>query len=251
MDQFQIKGLFENKNLSLQIYNIIKNKKIIEIGGPSNNNNFIKKMYELCSKITVINFEEINNMSITSGASTDNNISKIEMINTNNYDEFIEKNKGTYDILLTSHVIEHQANPIKMIKLWKRLLNNNGIIISILPNKDFCFDYSRPVTKLSKLIDKYNKNVSEDDVSEIPLMLKYYKSNPSKLLEFKTHPNMTVDEFLNYILFFYNNPEELELKRPIHHYVYDLNLLKELSHYLEMEQIIEFTNYIDHWVFWK
>jgi len=251
MDEFKIKGFLKDKNISQQIYEIINGKKIIEIGGPSNNNNFINKFYQYCSKITIINFEEENNMSITTGASTDNNINKILMINTNNCELFIEENKGKYDILLTSHVIEHQANPIKMIQLWKTLLNDNGIIISILPNKDFCFDYARPVTKLCKLITKYENNIMEDDVSEIPQMIEYYKSNPDKLLEFKTHPNMTVDEFINYQNYFYNNPKELERKRPIHHHVFDLNLLKEIAHYLKMEQIIEFTININHWVFWK
>ena len=70
----------------------------------------------------------------------------------------INKIKKKYDLLLSSHHIEHIANPIKAIKLWKKLLNDSGKILAIIPNKNSCFDHKRPTTTLEHLIDFYNFN---------------------------------------------------------------------------------------------
>jgi len=73
-----------------------------------------------------------------------------------------------YDFIVTSHVIEHIANPIKAIKNWSdSLLNENGYILSIIPHYSFCFDRKRPLTTIEHLISDYENDIGEDDKTHI------------------------------------------------------------------------------------
>lgn len=72
-----------------------------------------------------------------------------------------------YDFIVTSHVIEHIANPIKAIKNWVKLLSKDGCILSIIPDYRFCFDRNRPLTTIEHLIEDYKNDIGEDDITHI------------------------------------------------------------------------------------
>lgn len=73
-----------------------------------------------------------------------------------------------YDFIVTSHVIEHLANPIKAIKNWSdSLLLENGYILSIIPDYRYCFDRKRPLTTIDHIKLDYENNVGEDDTTHI------------------------------------------------------------------------------------
>lgn len=82
--------------------------------------------------------------------------------------EDIQKINKTYDFILTSHVIEHIANPMKAIKSWvDNLLNENGYILSIIPDYRNCFDRNRPLTQIDHIIEDYKNDTKEDDTTHI------------------------------------------------------------------------------------
>ena len=58
--------------------------------------------------------------------------------------ELYEINSNTYDFLLSSHMLEHTANPIKALKEWKRIIKDKGYLILIVPHKDGTFDDNIP-----------------------------------------------------------------------------------------------------------
>jgi len=62
---------------------------------------------------------------------------------------------GKYDFVISSHVLEHTANPILALSQWLRLLKDQGTLVLILPHKDNTFDHRRPVTTLEHLIDDF------------------------------------------------------------------------------------------------
>lgn len=73
-----------------------------------------------------------------------------------------------YDFIVTSHVIEHIANPIKAIKSWSDyILKPNGLILSIIPDYRYCFDRNRPLTTMEHILNDYKNNVGEDDITHI------------------------------------------------------------------------------------
>ncbi len=77
----------------------------------------------------------------------------------------IEDNQINY--VLSEHVLEHIANPIKTLEHWIKKLKKQGVIILFLPHKERTFDKYRQRTPLSHLISDYKNNVSNDDSSHI------------------------------------------------------------------------------------
>ena len=62
------------------------------------------------------------------------------------------------DFVVSSHVLEHFANPIKVLLEWDRLLRINGIIFMIVPHKDRTFDRELDRTLLDHVIEDYRSS---------------------------------------------------------------------------------------------
>jgi SAM-dependent methyltransferase len=153
----------------LKTIEILKNKKGLEFGGPTelfSNQQFNMPLYA--------------NVDLDGG-----NIIKDNHFQHSFSDNFIYYNKiglqynidcaedlsiirKKYDFIVTSHVIEHIANPIKAIKNWsEKLLDDGGYILSIIPDYRFCFDRHRTLTTIEHLINDYQLNIGEDDGTHI------------------------------------------------------------------------------------
>jgi len=78
---------------------------------------------------------------------------------------------GVYDFVLSSHTLEHTANPLRALDEWKRVLIDGGVILICLPDKSMTFDHDRPVTKLEHLISDHRAGVGEDDMTHLPEIL--------------------------------------------------------------------------------
>lgn len=76
-----------------------------------------------------------------------------------------------YDFVLSSHMLEHCANPIRALSEWKRLTKDDGILVLLLPEKSHTFDRRRPVTTMAHLIDDFNAGTAEDDLTHLPEIL--------------------------------------------------------------------------------
>jgi predicted SAM-dependent methyltransferase len=88
---------------------------------------------------------------------------------------------GQYDFLLSSHSLEHTANPLKALKEWFRILKPNGKLILILPDKRYTFDKSREYTSFSHLIDDYENDRAEDDTTHIEEILSTFDEEVAKV----------------------------------------------------------------------
>lgn len=77
----------------------------------------------------------------------------------------------SYDFLLSSHVLEHCANPILALTEWKRLLKAGGTLVLLLPNKEHTFDRRRPVTTLQHMITDFETGMTEDDGTHVAEVL--------------------------------------------------------------------------------
>jgi SAM-dependent methyltransferase len=78
---------------------------------------------------------------------------------------------AAYDFVLSSHMLEHTANPIQALLEWKRLLVDDGVLVLLLPDKRHTFDHRRPVTTLEHLIDDFKAGMKEDDLTHLPEIL--------------------------------------------------------------------------------
>jgi len=68
------------------------------------------------------------------------------------------------DFVISSHVIEHEPNPIAALLESARVLKNNGIFFCIFPKRtaEKTYDIFRPLTQLDELILAYTENRTVD-----------------------------------------------------------------------------------------
>jgi SAM-dependent methyltransferase len=81
---------------------------------------------------------------------------------------------GTYEFILSCHMLEHSANPLRALKAWRRILKPNGSLVLLLPNKSMTFDHRRPVTPLVHLIEDFESGTTEEDLTHLPEILRLH-----------------------------------------------------------------------------
>ena len=64
--------------------------------------------------------------------------------------------------VLTSHVLEHFADPIGVLREWWRVIRPGGIIFAIVPHKERTFDANRERTTLAELIARNKTGIYPD-----------------------------------------------------------------------------------------
>lgn len=79
-----------------------------------------------------------------------------------------------YDFILSSHTIEHVANPLRALREWIRTLKIGGVIVLVVPHRDGTFDHRRPVTTMAHLLDDERKDTAEDDLTHLPEILRLH-----------------------------------------------------------------------------
>jgi SAM-dependent methyltransferase len=63
-----------------------------------------------------------------------------------------------FDVVLSSHCIEHQPNLIKHLNSVARLLKPGGFYFLLIPDKRYCFDHFIPESNLAEIIVAYVEN---------------------------------------------------------------------------------------------
>ncbi|MEO5683253.1 MAG: methyltransferase domain-containing protein [Chitinophagaceae bacterium] len=65
---------------------------------------------------------------------------------------------GYYNWIIASHVIEHTPDLIRFLQQCGEVLTEDGVISLVVPDIRYHFDYFRPITGISKVIDAYYNN---------------------------------------------------------------------------------------------
>ena len=220
-------------NLQEHLYNITKDKIGVEIGGPSVTG---KTLYENSISIDNVIFSKDTVWS------KHNNIynyfpGKSGKVIINDAVDIHNIEDKKYDFIFASHALEHIANPLKALKEWVRIIKNSGYIILILPEKTHCFDHKREISKFETLLNQYEKNVGEDDLSTLPEILAKHdlaRDPPAgNLAQFKVRSQ---NNFKN---------------RCLHHYVYSPALLNQICDWAQLEFLYTITRGIDIWFIMK
>ena len=127
----------------------------------------------------------------------------------------------SYDLLLSSHNLEHFANPVKALKEWQRITVPEGLFILVLPDYRYTFDHLRQPTAVSHMLADYERNTPESDLSHLPEILEKHD------LSFDLQAG-TWEEFRKRSLANFEN-------RCLHHHVFDEQNLDELLTVLGMK----------------
>lgn len=206
----------------------LKEKIGFEIGGPSAvfMKNGIFPVYQIADRIDNCNFRSktIWEGNIKDGQTFFFNLKKApgrQFFSEATDLDVIESD--SYDFILSSHVLEHCANPILALSEWTRLLKENGLLIIFLPRKDHTFDHRRPITTMEHLISDFITNIREDDLTHMPEILALHD------LELD-HAAGDFDSFKSRSLQNFEN-------RCFHHHVFDTELIAKLVDYMNLQII--------------
>jgi SAM-dependent methyltransferase len=131
--------------------------------------------------------------------------------------DLLEIADSSYDFILSSHMLEHTANPLRALRAWSRVLKRNGALILLVPDKQWTFDHKRPVTTMAHLLWDFERSTGEDDLTHVPEIL--------ELHDLRRDPG--VDSYGTLKSRCQNN---LEI-RGMHHHVFDSSLVRELLEY--------------------
>ena len=130
---------------------------------------------------------------------------------------------GTYDFILSSHMLEHTANPLRALTEWKRLLKAGGALVIVLPHREGTFDHRRPVTTMAHLVEDLEQNMGEDDLTHLSEIL--------ALHDLSRDPGASdASEFLSRA---HRNAEF----RSLHHHVFDTRLAVALVEHAGLEVV--------------
>jgi GT2 family glycosyltransferase/SAM-dependent methyltransferase len=139
-----------------------------------------------------------------------------------------------YDFVLSSHCIEHIANPFQAISEWIRVLKADGFLVMVVPHKDGTFDHKRTVTTLQHLIDDYHNCVTEEDLSHLQEIIDFH--------------DLSLDPFPGDINAFKERSINNYDNRCFHHHVFDTELVVKIFNYFNL-RILDVTTALPHNIF--
>lgn len=116
-----------------------------------------------------------------------------------------------YDFILSSHCLEHVANPLRALHEWRRAVKPEGHLVLILPDPRRSFDHRRSVTTLEHLRKDFADGTAEDDLSHAEEVLAQH--------------DLKRDRRAGSLEKFRQRVGQNPANRCLHHHVFDLPLL--------------------------
>ena len=126
-----------------------------------------------------------------------------------------------YDFVLSSHVVEHTANPVLAMSEWKRVLKEQGTLVLIAPHLEGTFDRNRPVTTLAHMIEDFEQKTPETDTTHLPEILALH--------------DLSRDPAAGSRAAFEERCADNLANRGLHHHVFDTALLVELVDHMGLQ----------------
>lgn len=117
----------------------------------------------------------------------------------------------TYDFVLSSHSLEHTANPLKALKEWHRVIKPGGKLVLLLPDKRYTFDHKRAYTTFEHLVEDFTQNTTEHDTTHAAEILSTYDEEKVQMPK-EEYQKLLADNFEN---------------RCAHHHVFSQEVVKK------------------------
>jgi len=152
----------------------VYNKKGLEIGGPSEVFKRWHSPLPIYSRVASLDNCDISRNTVWAAHSDTYKFSpskapgKTIFCDGSNLSSVADQ---TYDFILSSHNLEHFANPIKALREWKRVTRPEGALILVLPHYAKTFDHRRTPTSVEHMVADYEGNTQEDDLTHLPEIL--------------------------------------------------------------------------------
>lgn len=219
----------KNKRETIDIAKQFSGLKGIEIGGPSAIFSLkgIFPVYLYAGIIDGVNFSE---QTVWEGSIHKGNTYQYYKNKQNGYQYIDEASvlstvpDGHYDFLLSSHCLEHIANPIVALKNWLRVLKPKAKICLVLPDKNYTFDVQRPYTSFEHLLNDYKNDVQETDSTHFTEVIEMHDFTKEKT-------SLSKDEFKCRT---WNNFEN----RCVHHHVFNFETINTMLEFCDCDVLL-------------
>lgn len=119
-----------------------------------------------------------------------------------------------YDFILSCHMLEHTANPLKTLREWHRVVNSDGSLLLVIPDGKRTFDRHRPITTMDHLIQDFENDAQEDDQTHVRESIELH--DLSMTPEYPDRATLTS--------YFMDNIRH----RRVHHHVFDFSVSSEM-----------------------
>lgn len=119
---------------------------------------------------------------------------------------------AAYDFVLSSHCLEHVANPLAALAEWRRVVRPGGALVLLLPDPTRTFDHRRPLTTLAHLQADLANCTGEDDLTHLAEILSLH--------------DLRRDPWAGDAEAFRARSERNDANRCLHHHVFDLALMR-------------------------
>jgi SAM-dependent methyltransferase len=133
----------------------------------------------------------------------------------------------SYDFLISSHCLEHVANPILAVKEWKRVVKRGGVMMLFVPNKAQTFDHRRAFTTFEHLVSDYEKGTPESDLTHLDEVLEKH----DYAIEDRAAARFGGAEA------FRERARDNFTYRGMHHHVFSLDVLKMMFDFVGIETL--------------
>ena len=206
--------------------NLLREKNGFEIGGPSPvfGRNGLLPIYRVVGTLDNCNFSETTTWE---GALSEGPTFFYDKKKPAGYQYIRDAvdlhgiKADSMDFVLSSHNIEHIANPIKALTEWLRILKDDGALILIVPHKEGTFDHLRPVSTLDHLVEDFETGTTEDDLTHLDEIVRLH--------------DLERDPGISDIREFKIRSEKNNENRCLHQHVFDSMSVVQLIDYLGME----------------
>ncbi|GAB5561448.1 MAG: hypothetical protein SynsKO_30950 [Synoicihabitans sp.] len=87
----------------------------------------------------------------------------VDHIGDIDHDGLAQFGDAEFEFVICNHVIEHVANPIKLVRDVFRIIRPGGTLVLSAPDKHYTYDKDRPLTTFDHLWADFENNVTEND----------------------------------------------------------------------------------------
>ena len=220
-------------------YKYFRNKNGIEIGGPSPLFKDTMKIYTKIKSLDGVNFSAstvwegklVEGWNYKYGGNKQGYQYICDAVDLSQVESL------KYDFLVSCNNLEHIANPIKALSEWLRIIKSGGVLLLVLPKKECNFDHNRDATTFEHLLDDFESNVSEEDLTHLDEILALHDLSLDPLAgDFENFKQRSLSNLQN---------------RCLHHHVFDMVLLRTIFNYLGIDICLESYTPIDYIILGK
>jgi SAM-dependent methyltransferase len=130
---------------------------------------------------------------------------------------------SAYNFVLSSHTLEHVANPLQALTEWIRVLKAEGLLLLVVPHRDGTFDHRRPVTSLAHVVQDFENETSEDDLTHLEEILRLH--------------DLSRDPWAGDLEAFRQRAMRNSENRSLHHHVFDTRFAIELIDHMGLQLV--------------